>query len=1128
MSVVSYRIIFTQLFTALFLVSGAQAAIRDIVRISPETGSAQPAYVVANPDSGLTYVAIPIAPSGVNASLLTPIKITESGRALLMNKPWQGESQASIGVPLAYRWLNGDFEPLHHSPAWQSAGTVLLFDDGFGDYYWYYTGQTVKVSDMNEAGDVIGYFGTDWDNSVVNSPTGWMNFVQPAVWHAGQSDAQAINAIAASRFQVGDILAYRDPPQNIPQRIADSGKIYGDYIDTGMHGLSVVLPDAHKGMLTWDSATSAAQYQEDRFIVAVSPDGTKSLTADVLIPGLTNRTYSVNGVATMLAAPLNLDGTGRINNHGRFIVAGKWAESSVPLQSIPGLNASIVAPGKALAINDANHLLGMRSNGNYGIWEWHAFPMVVTTPITGFYRERATTFSSPAGWSVFHIAPSLTNTGLLLGTIRKTSQPSLTSPAVLVPAGLYLDGNNDGKIEPSKQVDQATIAAPYRSAINDDDDIDLAATTETTGMDWQNDRVDGLDDLADFFPVFLDIKQLLTVLPPGNAPGATVKYKLKQADEKLNFVYTSLTRTNAFGYRVPVSAAGYGPNAAQSVDNATTQLITATGVELLASFLARIKDQDQGVILIEMRGMTAAPLKLIVEKNDVQIAEVSVNIATGEVKFEAIAGYAALSANKNGGTGAWMPGKGVRIFPDALNNTDTQSRNHLYVKAGLAGATGNVTLKIIDVDDPSPSATDLDPDYNHLVDPNDSTGEQGNDNTGDIGGGRSAVFVSNGATELTCTLGSDGIARINGQLPQLKVSMRPGDNYRVAVVQLPSDLGVLQVTNASASGYVKPSAALPKQFKGLCSGLLTVWRKIHVEQDTMSAIPVTGTEVNFETGEIDSITHLADGTFKLNLNVDLPGGQNRFQSGILNVEGALFNVVSNNNNTFVGDDLIVDDDSSGTMAAWAASQTIGQSFLIEDDDDRNIPSFAILPIPNIEKFITPYVLDKFAPAFIEPNDTQPNLNNTLNFKLNLTPPYNLAPDLVDRSDFWAIRLVAAYQALITEDLDPNPGTVGVDDQYITGEYNGEEAFIFLETLRDEQRGFMQTPPTAIGNTRFMLARNANVAHEIGHAPNPENANDGHADHAELGLMAVGFLEGYSAPFKAHTILRFRKAQKWCD
>lgn len=165
---------------------------------------------------------------------------------------------------------------------------------------------------------------------------------------------------------------------------------------------------------------------------------------------------------------------------------------------------------------------------------------------------------------------------------------------------------------------------------NDDDDNHPNSTPAPVQRDWESTRIDGPDDLADFFPVFLDIKQLLTVLPPSSPEtpaGEKVVYKLKQADGALNFIYTSLTRATAFDYKThDYSSTGYGIGGSLSIfDDAPIQ-ITAAGVELHGYFLHRVKNENQGVILIEGREPSARPLVLTVEKGGLVIAELSLHL----------------------------------------------------------------------------------------------------------------------------------------------------------------------------------------------------------------------------------------------------------------------------------------------------------------------------------------------------------------------------------------------------------------------------------------------------------------------------------------------------------------------
>lgn len=609
------------------LAVATEAQITDIVEIVAETPQAAPTYVVANPDSALNYVAIPLSPPSANSSRLTPVKITESGRVLLRNLPWQNESEVALTTPIAYRWKDGVFQTINHSPPWQSATTLQFYDDGTNGYNPYYTGQYINLADMNDAGDVIGYVATDWDNSVVNSPTGWGYFIQPAAWPANQSVAETISAFAPNRRQSGSPTSYRDPYENIPRFIADSGVIYGDFNDYGINRVGTLAAGAHRGLVRWETRFALQPvFSENSYTVAISPDGSRTLTADAPILGYMNKTYSVNGLTTLIPASDPLNYSARINNQGRFIINGKWGEPGLVPQAIRGLSTSVIAIGQILAINAKNDLLGRKPNGEYGIWGWHPFPIIVSSPIKGFYHERKTVFSYPTGWTLSGLTGSYTNAGLLLGTLRNTSQITLTTPAVLVPVSLSVDGDHDGVIQAHKLTDEVTAAAPYRFWSNDDDDNPGA----TFQADNSNNVVDGPNDLADFFPVFLDIKQLLTVLPPS----ATVKYKLKQADGKLNFVYTSLTRATAFDYQKAATATtGYGPNQNAAAHEAPTHQITATGIdvfELDPDLVTRIKDNEQGVILLEMYSRAAAPLKLVVEKDNVQIAEVVLNVVALE------------------------------------------------------------------------------------------------------------------------------------------------------------------------------------------------------------------------------------------------------------------------------------------------------------------------------------------------------------------------------------------------------------------------------------------------------------------------------------------------------------------
>ena len=101
-----------------------------------------------------------------------------------------------------------------------------------------------------------------------------------------------------------------------------------------------------------------------------------------------------------------------------------------------------------------------------------------------------------------------------------------------VPAiSIVVDANRDGVIN-FNSTDATSASAPFRFWLNDDDDNADSVADAMDGV------VNGTDDLEDFYPAFLDLKSLIAAMPPSSS----VKYKLKQDDGAVNFVYTNLTR----------------------------------------------------------------------------------------------------------------------------------------------------------------------------------------------------------------------------------------------------------------------------------------------------------------------------------------------------------------------------------------------------------------------------------------------------------------------------------------------------------------------------------------------------------------------------------------------------------
>src|SRR5690606_38804603 len=115
--------------------------------------------------------------------------------------------------------------------------------------------------------------------------------------------------------------------------------------------------------------------------------------------------------------------------------------------------------------------------------------------------------------------------------------------------------------------DQATPNRPYRFWINDDDDADETKGNDIPGqnsakVDYRDTispgigQVDGVRDLVDFFPVYLNIQSVLQAFPE-----STVSVFLKQEDSALNYidpswyVDTDLGPTNCLTYLTETNVA---------------------------------------------------------------------------------------------------------------------------------------------------------------------------------------------------------------------------------------------------------------------------------------------------------------------------------------------------------------------------------------------------------------------------------------------------------------------------------------------------------------------------------------------------------------------------------------------
>ena len=599
--------------------------------LSARTVGALSTEILARANAGLRspYVALQLVPATLaDAAALSPIKITDSGYVLL------GYTGAKHGDPVGQRWKGGEFTALQSStaaafPAWSAPVDIGWMRSGFGFYphtdspsqaWW-----AESVSDINESGYVAGIarFGD------VSSPAHVIHYALP-VWAPASGTAQP-------RFTNGDMP------------LESEGFVYfAAFFGATLDNAGTVYTSSYKAELLGDgegsdsigimrqvAPSSAIQSVAEKTSAPdlrfyVSPDGTQRVAY-----------WGLSGSGTLNEQPMKYPGIGPINDSGRYITETMWGEGGGLLQQLPGLGK-----GRALAINRGNDVLAGLEDGTYAIMDWQAAAGAAAD--AGHYFKSPLRLNLPDGWDLKEMAATLNRSGQMLGLLKRLKNENgnplppaeqTTVPAIFLPAQIAVDADRDGLITLDRASDENSPEKPFRFWINDDDDSgDVAGADIPDGSkseaNYRDQTVNGTRDLIDFFPVFLEIKQLLQVLPPGGS----VRYRLKQGDSALNFAYTSLarettpTRDGALAYQTKVLTTGFGDRFDQPPGSAETHLIPAGGIELSEPFLTGVKDRDWGVLLIEGRAATTAPLVLSVEKDGMVVAELRLALRISNVE----------------------------------------------------------------------------------------------------------------------------------------------------------------------------------------------------------------------------------------------------------------------------------------------------------------------------------------------------------------------------------------------------------------------------------------------------------------------------------------------------------------
>jgi len=397
----------------------------------------------------------------------------------------------------------------------------------------------------------------------------------------------------------------------------------------------------------------------------------------------------------------------------------------------------------------------------------------------------------------------------------------------------------------------------------------------------------------------------------------------------------------------------------------------------------------------------------------------------------------------------WIGENEQRIFPDKKyydDSTDPQHneaamRRKVRVVATVVPPIDNVHVYFNwwDVDDPSTSP---------IIDTyNLPGGQSGPDNYGQGASlyADSAVTDGSGQARLTFT-----------------VSMQPGDNFKVAASTNQTKIG--QMTQPKADGL----EMLPDTV--VLSPLLTVWRELHVELDSMEQVATTGPDQNWATGLFDDGSCSYDPNTNTTI-VDL--GQDLADCW----EETKFD-------HFVGGRFLV----SGDPSWYSPLETISHYF---DDEIRvsgNCVAGGLTPyylMDGDDWNLLPRLPDTgklnsiFDDCYIKCVDDAPGSSSDVAFKRNLGGATTSGSHIRNVTDpvrgsgayesdgYWVVYVLSIFQPGYSYDWDPDSegGPAGLTED------SWQAAVIPLENIRDAA--------AHCGYNATTLEQQA-VVHEVGH------------------------------------------------
>ena len=220
--------------------------------------------------------------------------------------------------------------------------------------------------------------------------------------------------------------------------------------------------------------------------------------------------------------------------------------------------------------------------------------------------------------------------------------------------------------------DFTSPAHPFRFWINDNNDSGNTGGNDIPGYpatmkqtpNGLSGHINGTRDLIDFFPVYIDIQNLLQAAQT-NMLYTNLQFVLSQADGALNVATTTnVLPDNPLAYLTDT-------NVAFSLASKTVTQIPPSGILIGSGLLANIRNFNEAVLLVEASTNTSAPLVLDVFQSNNIIAEAQLylNITGVEQMFRHKNLTATVAGTTNGPTDR-LNDADVPNEPDTVGNNN--------------------------------------------------------------------------------------------------------------------------------------------------------------------------------------------------------------------------------------------------------------------------------------------------------------------------------------------------------------------------------------------------------------------------------------------------------------------------